>query len=103
MNPLRVEDFVKVPAKAKFDPYQKTDGHGFFSDYRISARTFDIPGTYRIKFTYSTEVEDIKDWLGDGRWRWKKDGRDTKLEELFDKVPKLTVNSNEITIAIIEH
>jgi hypothetical protein len=86
MNALREEDFVSVRPRAVFDPYQHIDRFGFFPPAAISPSTFEKVGEYRIRFHYSTEQTDIKQWLGDGR-------PNERLVKLLGQVPKVTIKS----------
>ena len=90
MNALRVKDFVAVAKGDSFDPY--TPDHGFFSNYQLTALTFRHPGTYRMRFVYSTESTDLRSWQG---------GDSDALRSLLAQVPKTTVVSNEVTIEIV--
>lgn len=102
MNALRSYDFVEVPRRGLFDPFSESDDHRFFSACQLSKETFIRPGVYRLRFTYSSQSSDIREWLGDyGRWAWRQKAADSELLELFSKVPKTTVVSNEITIRIL--
>jgi hypothetical protein len=93
MNPLREKDFVKVPPRGRFDPYRRVDDFGFFGAHQLRAETFAVPGTYRIRFVYSTAEADIRKWVSHGR--------DPRLVWLFARVPRTTVTSNEIVVEVL--
>jgi len=95
MNPLREKDFVRVPPGGKFDPYQRIDDEGFFSSIQLCPRTFSSTGRYRVRFVYCTRNGDIRDWGG-----WKV-ASDAKILSMFERVPKVEVNSNEIAITVV--
>jgi len=100
MNGLRAENFVKVAPKGSFDPYMRID-FGFFPSSQIRKKTFSRPGLYKLRFVYSTECDDIKKWLGSAAGHWEKN-KDPELAGLFERVPKLTLEGNEITIQVVE-
>jgi hypothetical protein len=91
-----------VPSRGVFDPYQLIGGIGFVWVPQLSERYFKHPGTYRLRFVYSTAEPNIEQWLGDLEWHWKQGKRDPHLLQLFEQVPKTTVRSNEIVIQVIE-
>jgi len=98
MNTLRTEDFVLVKAGQKFSPYQSVDNYGFFTDHTIANReTFKNPGVYKIRFHYSTNSKEINDFMGDRPFRSNR-ADSIKLNSLFNKVPKVELESNEIQI-----
>ncbi|HEY1190530.1 MAG TPA: hypothetical protein VGE74_23050 [Gemmata sp.] len=98
MNPLLAKDFVKVPAGKAFDPYQRTDQHGFFSARQLSPQTFRELGKYRIRFVYSTKSDDIGNWGGDGR---RNVVTDKALVDLLKQVPKVEIRSDEFTLTVV--
>ena len=102
MNTLRVADFKLVKAGEKFDPYESIDGYGFFGDYTtLNEATFKTPGIYKLKFHYSTNSQNISDFMGDRPFR--RDQMDSiTIDGFFKKVPKFDITSNEIEIRIEE-
>ncbi|MET0394245.1 MAG: hypothetical protein ABW019_13955 [Chitinophagaceae bacterium] len=100
MNTLRPADFRLVPAGQPFDPYLNSKDHGFFSDYfATNPGTFKHPGTYRIRFHYSTNSQELSGFMGDN---WPRDGGadSLQLQALFKLTPKVELESNEIVIRI---
>jgi len=94
VNPLRIEDFVKVKKGEIFDPYMSLDGFGFFNSHSISRKdVFRKRGKYKITFHYSSKSKDIKDYLGDGK-------EDDELKKMFEKVHHLELKSNILEIEI---
>ena len=97
MNPLRPDDFKLVKPGEKFNPY---DGPYFRNYATKDTTTFDRPGTYRIKFYYSTKSKDISGFFGD----LSPDRRETdsmtlvSLLPILEKVPRIELASNEIEI-----
>jgi len=100
MNILRIEDFKVVKAGQVFNPYENIDNSGFFMDYNTTNKeTFENPGIYKIRFHYSTNSQDINDFLGDKFFRINYSDS-LKLDSLFKLVPRIEITSNEITIRI---
>lgn len=98
MNTLRPTDFRLVKAGAKFNPYEKIDEYGFFTDYMTTnSETFKNPGVYKIQFHYSTNAEDVKEFIGD-RPIQQDDTKNQKLASLLRQVPKVDIVSNKIEI-----
>jgi hypothetical protein len=98
MNSLRVADFAKLDPNQSFNPYQPKR---FFSCYQISKGSFAVAGNYTVYFIYSTKERKIENWLGDGRWAWKKK-RDGELQKLFRQIPKVVLRSNKLTLKFVE-
>jgi hypothetical protein len=94
-NALRARDFVKVPRGGKFDPYQTIDDQGFFPAHDICPETFSAPGTYHVRFVYSTRNGDIRDWGGGAVQS------NAMILAKFKRVPKVDVKSNEIAITVV--
>jgi hypothetical protein len=98
MNPLRPKDFVLVKSGGKFNPYQKTDESGFFTSHMMrDTATFRNPGVYRIRFYYSTNSQNIHQFMGTRFSQDEKPG-DPELQALWNQVPKVDIVSNEIEI-----
>lgn len=102
-NTLLEGNFVRVPKGGAFNPFAnewdgspRADKEVFASSLRPDL--FKTPGVYKIRFVYSTNSDDIKKWGGDGR---EKVAKDPKLVELFDRVPKTDVISNEIEVTVV--
>jgi len=99
MNTLRLEDFIKLRHNSSFDPYMKIDDYGFFSSYEISRKeNFRIPGTYKIKFHYSTRSDNFEDYFGEDFNNIDK----KELLELYAKVPNIELASNVLEITVVE-
>ena len=100
MNDLRHEEIVEVAPGASFDPYQKLDNYGFFEHWIFYSDPFKEPGEYKLRFRYSTETDDDKAFMGDLRMM---DGEyEPELAALVRGVPRLVVESNELSIRITE-
>lgn len=95
-NPLRLKDFITVPAGGKFDPYMKVDDYGFFATSDLMWHNFSIPGKYRIKFRYSTDSREMQKWNGFENANGFLDA--AALRERFRQVPRFTVESNTIEL-----
>lgn len=93
-NPLRDRDFVAVPRNGTFDPYAQIDQYGFFGAHQLSSGNFTTPGTYRLRFFYSTEAKEMKGWCGDG-------DLSANLIAKLKRVPRVTLRSNEVTIRVV--
>ncbi|MCE9544167.1 MAG: polysaccharide biosynthesis/export family protein [Planctomycetia bacterium] len=91
MGPLSEPHFVRVPPGKSFNPYNDVA-----TAVQVWKETFSREGEYRVQFTYSTFDK------GGGRW-WGTGQQDPgkRLVALLEKVPKLTVLSNEITIKMV--
>lgn len=98
-NPLTVKDFVKVLAGAAFNPYEAVGGHGFFGSSQIRAENFDRPGKYRIRFTYNTQTPDDRNFGGTPR---TDAALPAELKLLLNRVPKLTLTSDEVVVEVIK-
>jgi hypothetical protein len=98
MNPLTPGNFILVKAGERFNPYQAIDEYGFFTDHRATdTATFRNPGVYKIRFYYSTNSTNIRDFMGDLPSQQDKT-KNQQLHTLFEKVPKVDIVSNEIEI-----
>lgn len=98
VNPLRTEDFVRVKAGQKFNPYQSAGRYGSFPDYTITnGETFKNPGVYKIQFHFSANSNDIVKFSFD-RHFIKSHADSVRLFSSFNKVPKTDIESNEIEI-----
>lgn len=98
MNGLGAEDFVKVPPGESFDPYQHTDGHGFFSAEQLEPENFRQPGVYRIRFIYSAKSDDLGAW---GRGGGESSEVNTEIVKMFQLVPKVEVRSDEFALTVV--
>jgi hypothetical protein len=100
MNSLKPQDFRFVKAGSKFNPYENIGDYGFFTDFTTTnSETFKSRGIYKIQFHYSTNSQNIKDFMGD---RPLQQDRVTmqKLVSLLKQVPRVDIVSNEIEITI---
>jgi hypothetical protein len=95
-DPLRGEDFVKVPPGGIFNPYERSNGDTA-GGHELMAESFVEGAEYRIRFVYSTANQDIREWMGAGD---SSEDR-LRLKSLFSRVPKITVVSNEITVRAV--
>ena len=100
MNSLRLQDFKLIQPGQEFNPYESIDDYGFFTDYTTTnTETFKNPGVYKIKFHYSTNSQDINQFIGDKPFR--SDPTDSlRLDSMFRAVPRVELTSNEIVIKV---
>lgn len=100
VNPLRVEDFKIVKPGDRFNPYQTIDMYGFFGDYLITNKeSFKNAGVYKIQFHYSTNAQNILEFMG----RFNSVLKDSvKIKTLLKEVPKVNLVSNEIELKFEE-
>ena len=89
-NELREADFVKVEPGATFDPHVQ--------DLALSSR-FNVPGTYYVRFVYSTTDPDIGNWLGGPLGPGYEPS--LRLVELLRQVPKVDLRSNVIPLHFV--
>ena len=103
MNMLRVENFVRVPAREVFSPF----GEGFFSwlPYPVDFLDFGVrqePGTYTVRYYYSTSGDKVSDYFGDERIAAALSGKEFSVEpeiqRRFDQVPHVELRSKELKI-----
>ena len=88
-NYLGVEDFVLVEPGQTIDPYAK----GW--NPLVMNETFERPGRYLAKFTYSTRQSDIRRWVGFGQ-----STLDPRISELIRRVPLVELTATtEFTVA----
>jgi hypothetical protein len=74
------------------------DYYGYFGDYTtLNKETFKNPGIYKLRFHYSTNSQDISDFIGDRLFPGNQSDS-IKINELLKRVPKLEITSNEIEI-----
>lgn len=103
MNSLKKKDFKLVRPNELIDPLSEMNG--YFQDYEIKRpEHFRNIGTYKITFFYSTQSDNVKDFIGIG-FGASKSYIKTMIEEfsdLFLKVPSLKLKSNTVEI-LIEH
>ncbi|MDQ3112456.1 MAG: hypothetical protein M3R17_21445 [Bacteroidota bacterium] len=106
------DDFVEVRQGETFDPYKSQSG--VYSDRPVyDSGNFTKPGTYLITFYYITDEPDFKKWLGNSsqvKSRWfdnssgnikaEKQKEYDELLDLFSKVPKVILMSDEVKIEI---
>lgn len=111
LNRLHSENFINLINGESFNPFQKDEfdiinfGNGMgSSNLELNTKNFNNVGKYKICVFYSTDSNNIKDWLGDYEDDWvsKKNEETKKVELLFNSTPKLKITSNEITIEIVK-
>jgi len=102
MNTLREKDFVRVAPGKSFDPFGRIDDGGFFGCHQLRAENFAAPGDYRLRFRYATvaEKEARGNWFGDG-FRKGQEAEEARVNALLDRVPRVTVESNTITVRVV--
>jgi hypothetical protein len=89
MNHLRTADFVPVPANDTFNPF----GKGFFSAYPFHRIVITEPGTYRVRFVYSTSSKDLRHYAGFPGWSPVDD-----ILPLFNRVSHVTLAGKELKL-----
>jgi hypothetical protein len=93
-NTLQKEDFLLVKKGESFNPYRKIDGYRFAEAYELHRKeNFAYPGTYKVRFHYSTMSADINEYKGYGDIK-------PELNQMLAKVPKVELLSNELEIVI---
>jgi len=95
---LKPEEFRKVKPGKTFNPYEMGDDFNFIPDNAATDdRTFKTPGVYKLTFHYSSNSNNISEFMGDKPVdRTKADSM--KIESMFRLVPKIELVSNEIQI-----
>jgi hypothetical protein len=93
VNGLRADDFVAVPPRGEFDPFDPIPGRGSFGTDELGGGLFDIPGKYRIQFVYSTAATEIGRWFGNAA--------DPAIVALLARVPKVEVRSNVLELTVV--
>lgn len=117
VNPLRKTDFVKILPLGDFNLYPNSTCSGsHFADLIDSKNNFKEPGEYRIRFHYSTESDELDSWRTTPLSKTRNiqisaessppPGVLKKSEEqvlhLLRKVPKTSIQSNELRITFVE-
>lgn len=104
MNNLKVEDFVQVPSGGSFNPLSKGNGYNFYDSFELRrVENFRNTGTYKITFHYSTNSDNIKDYLGLGLGEKAEGLKSLKtLNKLLMQVPKIELQSNTVEIEVVE-
>jgi hypothetical protein len=95
MNPLKAEDFVKVPAGKTFSP----TGSGFFGSWQLYRFQELPPGVYVLRFYYQTSTKGIDDYFGDERMFGQKVEK-PELLRFFEAVPLVDIKSNDLRITV---
>jgi hypothetical protein len=95
LNPLRIEDFIRVEPASGFYPSNPTDSQGFRQEAKLRNWSFVKAGSYTFKYHYSTENEDIKDWRGSVR------ETPSEVNELWRKVARVNIACS-ITVDVTE-
>jgi hypothetical protein len=96
LNPIRVEDFIRVEPGSDFNPYNPTDLQGlYWQAAKLVHSRFVKAGSYTFKFHYSTENEDIKDWRGSVR------ETPAGVSELWRKVRRVNLTCS-LTVDVVE-
>ena len=102
LNRIRAEDIRLVKPGESFNPFDTIDLYGFFSDYAAgNPETFKFPGTYKIRFHYSTMVKNLSDY-NQARMKSGEIKLQPAISIILNKVPKVELTSNEIVIRIRE-
>ncbi|GAA4344672.1 hypothetical protein [Flaviaesturariibacter amylovorans] len=96
-NPLAPDDFRLLPPGGNFDP----QGSGFFDDHLARQKeSYRNPGTYRIRFYYSTDG--TNDGFHTSRWLPQGSAAQAQLDVLLRQVPRITLRSNELVLRFEE-
>jgi len=95
LNPLRIEDFIRVEPASGFYPSNPTDSQGFRQAAKLRNWSFVKVGGYTFKYHYSTENEDIKDWRGSVR------EIPSEVNELWRNVARVNIACS-ITVDVTE-
>jgi len=95
LNPIRVEDFVRVEPGSDFDPHMQIGHYGFSKAEKLVHSRFVKAGSYTFKYHYSTENEDIKDWRGSVL------KTPSEVNELWRKVARVNIACS-ITVDVME-
>lgn len=95
MNPLRIDDFVRVEPGNDFDPHKQNDYYEFSKSGKLLSARFVKAGSYTFKFHYSTENVDIKDWRGSVH------ETPSELNELWRKVTRVNLICS-LTVEVVE-
>jgi hypothetical protein len=95
VNPIRREDFLRVPPQESMDPYQHIDSEGFFPNLALERGKLTTPGTYRIVFQYSSNEPDVSQWYG-GFAETRHE--DPSLVELLTMVPRVDLECSATII-----
>lgn len=95
LNPIRIEDFVRVEPGNDFDPHKQFDHYGFSKSGKLAHSRFVKAGSYTFKFHYSTENIDIKDWRGSVNKTLP------ELNEMWRKVSRVNLTCS-LTVEVIE-
>ncbi|HET6409514.1 MAG TPA: hypothetical protein VFG14_16620, partial [Chthoniobacteraceae bacterium] len=86
---LSTADFVRVSANGAFNPF----GEGFFSAYPFHRFEVKEPGTYRVRFVYSTTNTELKRYAG-----WPGGQPMDDIIQLFKRVSHVHLTSNELKV-----
>jgi len=95
LNPLRIQDFVRVEPGNDIDPHKQVDYYGFSKSGKLVHSRFVKAGIYTFEFHYSTENRDIKDWRG------SVSETPSELNELLGKVARVNLTCS-LTVDVVE-
>ena len=93
LDTLRPENFARVAPGGSFNPYG-----GPAQGQELLPGQFVSGGEYHLRFVYSTDGADLDLWLGAAYPGIRIDR--PELQRLLDRVPRTTVESNEITLRV---
>ena len=97
LNALERGDFVRLPPGGQFDPFRRFTHPTYFGSH-LSAKSFPIPGVYRIRFHYSTADRNVGSWLGD--WPLGAGARINEMADLLRRVPNVNFTT-EISVRVV--
>jgi hypothetical protein len=92
-NPLEEEDFVKVAPGESFDPFRPSPR--LFGS--IAWNVPSTPGSYIMRFVYSTASENSGDWRAGGNHSRDRE----KYLAMFKLIPKVEACSQEFAVTVL--
>jgi hypothetical protein len=97
MNPITEDDFRLVKAGEEFNPF----ADGFFGNFTANdVENFKTPGVYELEFHYSTNYEDLFEFMGSMSSKNDRSGL-TRIDSLLKQVPRVELTSNKIVIRVV--
>jgi hypothetical protein len=91
MGLLRAEDFALVPGREAFNPF----GKGFFPSYPFPVSRQE-PGTFAVRFFYSTSSRRVSDYFG--AYSGREFPVKPEIQQRFDQIPHVELRSKELKI-----
>ena len=102
-RPPETLDFVTLEPGEEFDPFRKPSSgkkHPAVLAADMPWPWLRTPGTYTVRFSYSTASNDLQHWFGNAR----NPGEDevARVVKLLETVPLVTIQSNPVTLVVSE-